>query len=263
MEDVIRSKSVHPAAPVHRHNQRVWDAHARQQQRFSQPVLDRHFAEALRAIQADPWFEGRLAGARVLCLGSGGGRQSVLYAAAGAEVTVVDISPHMLDLDRQIARQRRLDVRLLQASIDDLSALPAASFELVVQPVSSCYVPDVAAVYRQVARVVVAGGIYVSQHKQPASLQCVGAATAGGYALSEPYYRSGPLPPVTGSVWREEGTLEFLHRWEQLIGGLCRAGFVVEDLSEPRHAASGAPRNSFADRCQYLPPYVRVKARRR
>ena len=250
-------------SPVHKHNQDSWDAMAREQRRFAQPVLDRQFADALKALQADPWFEGRLAGARLLCLGSGGGRQSALYAAAGAEVTVVDISREMLALDREVASQRRLDLRPVQASIDDLSAFAPTSFDIVVQPVSSCYVPDVGAVYRQVARVVVGGGIYISQHKQPASLQCVSDPNAGGYALTEPYYRSDPLPQVAGSPCREEGTLEFLHRWEQLIGGLCRAGFVVEDLSEPLHAKTNAPRGSFADRCHFLPPYVRIKARRR
>ena len=59
---------------------------------------------------------------------------------------------------------------------------------------------------------------------------------AGGYELVEPYYRSGPLPPVVNSPHREEGTLEFLHRWEELIGEMCRSGFMIEDLLEPVHA---------------------------
>ena len=42
----------------------------------------------------------------MLCLAAGGGKQSALYAAAGAEVTVVDLSPEMLALDRQVAAER-------------------------------------------------------------------------------------------------------------------------------------------------------------
>ena len=57
-----------------------------------------------------------------------------------------------------------------------------------------------------------------------------------GYEIVEPYYRSGPLPPVVGSSHREAGTLEFLHRWEELLGGMCRAGFAIEDVIEPLHA---------------------------
>ena len=105
-------------------------------------------------------------------------------------------------------------------------------------------------------------GLYISQHKQPGSLQAAFEASPHGYELVEPYYRSGPLPPVAGSLHREEGTLEFLHRWEELIGGLCRAGFVVEDLNEPPHARADAESGTFAHRSRYIAPYVRIKARR-
>ena len=142
----------------------------------------------------------------------------------------------MLALDREVAAERGLNIRVIEASMDDLSALSADKFEIVLQPVSTCYVPDVAKVYREVVRVTAAGGLYISQHKQPTSLQAEVRPSGGGYHLTEPYYRTGPLPPVTGSPHREPGTLEYLHRWEELLGGLCRAGFVIEDVMEPLHA---------------------------
>lgn len=261
MQDPISHPPQQSAAHVA--NARAWDAYARNQQRFAKPVTDKQFAERLDAISGDPWLGGGLKHARVLCLGSGGGMQSALYAAAGAEVTVVDISSEMLALDRQVAAERGFAVRTLQASMDDLSSLGSAHFETVVQPVSTCYVPDVAAVYREVARVIVSGGLYVSQHKQPVNLQAAVKPGNLGYELNEPYYRSGPLPAVCGSPHREEGMLEFLHRWEDLIGGLCRSGFMVEDLVEPPHARVEAAPGSFQHRSWYVPPYVRIKARRR
>jgi SAM-dependent methyltransferase len=132
----------------------------------------------------------------------------------------------------------------------------------VVQPVSTCYVPDVSRVYREVARVVAPGGLYISQHKQPASLQADVRPSSQGYELIVPYYRDGPLPAIVGSQHREPGTLEYLHRWDELLGGLCRAGFVIEDLLEPLHAKAGAPPGTFAHRSRYVAPYVRIKARR-
>jgi len=255
------NESQTPSA-AHLHNQRAWDAQARGGRRFARPVTDKQFADRLAAIQSDEWLKDRIAGARLLCLASGGGMQGVLYAAAGAHVTVVDISQEMLALDRQAAADRGLDLALVQASIDDISALPSADFDVVIQPVSTCYVSDVTKVYQEVARVIAPNGLYVSQHKQPGSLQASVEPSAEGYALHEPYYRTGPLPAVAGSVHREEGTLEFLHRWEELIGGLCRAGFVVEDLIEPLHAQPAAGRGSFAHRSAYVAPYVRIKARR-
>ncbi|MDH3584542.1 MAG: class I SAM-dependent methyltransferase, partial [Phycisphaerae bacterium] len=82
------------------------------------------------------------------------------------------------------------------------------------------------------------------------------------YELVEPYYRSEPLPKVTGSIHRESETVEFLHRWDQLVGQLCRCGFVVEDLTEPYHGDVTARPGSFEDRSLFVPPYVRIKARR-
>ena len=116
---------------------------------------------------------------------------------------------------------------------------------------------------QEVARVIAPRGLYISQHKQPASLQAGAAPTARGYVLKEPYYRAGPLPPAANSgLPREAGTVEFLHRWEELLGGLCRSGFVIEDLVEPRHAEPLAAAGSFGHRSLYLPPFVTLKARR-
>jgi ubiquinone/menaquinone biosynthesis C-methylase UbiE len=247
---------------IHEHNRRAWDALVRQEQRFTRPARDEDFRDPLAAVDANGWLGPSISGKRVLCLAAGGGRQSALYAAAGAAVTVVDISPEMLALDSQVASERGLDLRVVQTSIDDLSMFSAAAFDIVIHPVSTCYVGDVVAVFRQVARVTVPGGIYVSQHKSPTSLQTSVQPSANGYELTEPYYRQGPLPEVVGSPHREPGTLEFLHRWDELIGGMCRAGFAIEDLIEPVHAKPDAERGTFGHRSQYVAPYVRIKARR-
>jgi SAM-dependent methyltransferase len=246
---------------VHDHNRRAWDERARTGARFARPATDDEIARPNSLTDATGWL-GEVCGKRLLCLAAGGGKHAPLYAAAGAEVTVVDISGEMLALDRQVAAEKRLSLRTVEASMDDLAALGDGSFDIVCQPVSTCYVPDVLAVYREVARVLTVGGLYLSQHKQPGSLQTGTRPTPAGYELAEPYYRDGPLPEVVGSLHREQGTLEYLHRWEELIGGMCRAGFVIEDLSEPQHAKPGAAPGTFGHRSRYVAPYVRIKARR-
>jgi SAM-dependent methyltransferase len=243
-------------------NRRAYDARVAKQKNFARPAKDEQFANPLATVDGLGWLGGDITGKRVLALAAGGGSQSALYAAAGALVTVVDLSGEMLALDREVAAQRGLEVRTVEASMDDLAVLSAGSFDIVIHPVSTCYVPDVTAVYREVARVMDPGGLYISQHKSPVSLQAEVSPGSSGYTLSEPYYRTGPLPEVVGSRHREEGTLEFLHRLEQLLGGLCRAGFVIEDLVEPGHAKADAAIGSFAHRSQFVAPYLRIKARR-
>jgi hypothetical protein len=104
--------------------------------------------------------------------------------------------------------------------------------------------------------------VYISQHKQPTSLQIAERDARDRYVLDIEYYRDGPLPPVSDTSYREAGACEYLHRWEQLVGLLCRAGFVIEDLVEPRRADPAAPPGHFGHRGRFTPPYVRLKARR-
>jgi len=248
------------------HNARAWDALAREGVALAQPARDEELRDPLATVDPAGWLGGDIRGWHVLCLAAGGGRHSALYAAAGAMVTVVDISGEMLALDRAVAAERGFEVRLVQTSMDELSMFAPGEFDLVIHPVSTCYVPDVQPVFTSVARVTRAGGLYVSQHKSPVSLQTSlrpdRSRLSGGYTIEEPYYRTGPLPTAEPGRLRERGTLEFLHRWEQLLGGMCRAGFAIEDLLEPLHAKPQAAVGSFDHRAQYVAPYVRIKARR-
>jgi hypothetical protein len=68
--------------------------------------------------------------------------------------------------------------------------------------------------------------------------------------------------PVGPSRLREPGTMEFAHSLESILGGICRAGMVIEDIREPQHGKPDQPIGSFAHRCQFIAPYLRIKARR-
>jgi SAM-dependent methyltransferase len=249
------------------HNARAWDRLADTGAALARPALDDAFADPRGWLGGGgtgrPWLPERLDGLEVLCLAAGGGKHGPLYAAAGARVTVVDLSSAMLALDRAVARERRIDLEILQGSMDDLGMLAAARFDLVVHPVSTCYLPDVDRVFREVARVVKPGGLYVSQHKSPASLQAgLANGTGGRYELVHPVGRREPLPPEPPSRLREAGTREFIHSLTALLGGICAAGFVIADVCEPDHRQAGAAPGSFAHRADFLPPYLRILARR-
>ena len=248
---------------VHEQNRKAWDRLVDRRNRFARPASDQDCHDPLAAVDGLGWLGGNIEGKELLCLAAGGGRQSAIYASAGARVTVVDISPGMLELDREVARERRLDIHVVEASMDDLRGLTPQSFDIAIHPVSTCYVPDVVKVFQQVARVLKGGGIYISQHKSPVSLQATIKPGDGGYVIQSPYYSKQAVPKVSGTSLREEGCLEFVHRWEEIIGGMCRCGFVIEDLVEPMHAKPESPRGEFGHRAQFIAPYLRIKARRR
>lgn len=230
--------------------------------RFGKVATDEECQNPLKQLDSRGWLPASVKGLSVLCLASGGGWQSILYASAGANVTVVDVSEEMLRLDREEAEKRKLDVELFLASMDDLSVLTGRTFDIVHQPVSTCYVPDINRVYEQIARVTKPGSIYISQHKQPTSLQISHRDNRDRYVIGVEYYLDNHLPAVEDRSYREDGAVEYLHRWEDLVGGLCRNGFVIEDLREPYRADRKAMPGDYKHRGRFVPPYVRMKARR-
>src|SRR5262245_9977980 len=148
--------------PIHEQNRRAWDERVRRGDWHTETAGEKDFRDPLATVDDCGWLGGNVRGRRILCLAAGGGKHGALFAAAGAVVTVVDISPRMLEQDRRLAVARGLEVRTVEASMDDLSLLADASYDVVIQPVSTCYVPDVLAVYREVARVTAPGGLYIS-----------------------------------------------------------------------------------------------------
>jgi SAM-dependent methyltransferase len=267
---------LHAADAARERNRRAWNELARdprfvRTEAFNDRLLDPETADA--AI--DPWLRDLpRPGCELLCLAAGGGTHSVVHALAGFRVTVVDISPRMLAVDRELAdayrsspgklhRGHELHIATLLTSMDDLSALEDASFDCVLQPVSACYLPDPLPVYAEVARVLRDGGRYVVQHKQPASLQASGTGSNDGYRIVHPVF-PGCLAAAGAASDRhlERGALEYIHPLDTLVGGLCRSGFVIEDFQEPPRADAWAAVGTDQHRACYLPPYLKIKARR-
>ena len=253
-------------------NAAAWDRLAKAHDALASPACDEAFTDPRNWLgtggPADrPWLPSSLRGLEVLCLAAGGGKHGPIYAAAGASVTVVDLSASMLDLDRQVARERKLHLELIQSSMDELTMLKNDYFDLVIHPVSSCYLPSLNQVFSAIARVCRPGGLYMSQHKSPRSLQSsLEPNLDGRYELLFPECQSadnlGALPPAPPSRLREAGTDEFVHSLTDILGGICRAGFSIEDFFEPNEGDQEAVRGSFSHRAAFLPPYIRILARK-
>ena len=253
-------------------NAAAWDRLAKAHDALASPACDEAFTDPRNWLgtggPADrPWLPSSLRGLEVLCLAAGGGKHGPIYAAAGASVTVVDLSASMLDLDRQVARERKLHLELIQSSMDELTMLKNDYFDLVIHPVSSCYLPTLKQVFSEIVRVCRPGGLYMSQHKSPRSLQSSLQPNLNGrYELLFPECQSGDnsgaLPPAPPSRLREAGTDEFIHSLTDILGGICRAGFSIEDFFEPNEGDQEAVRGSFTHRAAFLPPYIRILARK-
>src|SRR5207244_12289015 len=127
---------------IHAHNRRAWDERVRERDCFTRPAKDKDFVDPLKTVDGLGWLGGDIRGKKLLCLAAGGGKHGPLYAAAGAIVTVVDISAAQLELDRAVAAERRLELKTVEASMDDFGMFVAGEFDIVIQPVSTCYLPE-------------------------------------------------------------------------------------------------------------------------
>lgn len=177
-----------------------------------------------QAIPGD-WL-GDLHGKKILCLAGAGGLQAPLLACAGADVTVLDLSERMLDKDREIAARENLAITIEHGNMCDLSRFADATFDLVLNPPSLFYVPDVMPVFREVYRVLKKGGSFIMSSSNPIAYVCDYDAALGCYkAVNRMPYRS--TDHADQGDWVEYG-----HTMESYIGGQLRCGFVLTGYVE-------------------------------
>ena len=181
------------------------------------------------------WFPP-LKGADVLCLASGGGQQGPVLAAAGARVTVFDNSPAQLKQDQFVAERESLPLRTEEGDAADLSVFADESFDLVFNPVSTVFMSDVRAVWRECQRVLRHDGILMTGFMNPVHyIFDLYKADEGilEVAHSIPYSDLTSISKEELEEHMEKGLpVEFGHSLTDLIGGQCDAGFVITDLYE-------------------------------
>ncbi|MBP6876007.1 MAG: class I SAM-dependent methyltransferase [Candidatus Eisenbacteria bacterium] len=192
------------------------------------------------------WFPP-LKGARVLCLASGGGQQGPVLAAAGAEVTVLDNSPRQLERDREVARREGLEIALVEGDMSNLECFPDRTFDLIVHPVSNCFVPDVRPVWREAYRVLHEGGVMLAGFCNGFLYLFDDEDLERGdlhIRYSLPYADPVALDPVRlAAHMAEKKPLEFGHSLEDQIGGQLDAGFLLLGFYEDRDPKSALSRH--------------------
>jgi SAM-dependent methyltransferase len=181
------------------------------------------------------WFPP-LKGADVLCLASGGGQQGPVLAAAGANVTVFDNSPRQLEQDQLVAERESLSLKTVEGDAADLSIFADESFDLVFNPCSTVFMPDVRAVWKEACRVLRHSGVLMTGSMNPVHyIFDLYKADEGilEVAHSIPYSDLTSNPQEDLDELIEKGLpVEFGHSLTDLLGGQCDAGFVITDVYE-------------------------------
>ena len=185
-------------------NSKTIDSWCRAGWEWGKPVSHEVYALAKRGIwdvyltPSKPvpheWF-GELCGARVLGLASGGGQQIPVFAALGAECTVLDYSEVQCATEREVASREGYTVEIIRADMTERLPFEDGSFDLI---------------------------FYINFILDPTQTRIVNKLPFNPLKDEALYERS----------IRAGDGIQFSHTAEEQIGGQLRAGFRLIDLYE-------------------------------
>lgn len=206
------------------------------------------------------WFapflkDGRLEGVKILGLASGGAQQMPVFAALGAQVTVLDYSESQLESEHSFAAQAGYEIEIVRADMTKPFPFAPEQFDLIFHPVSNCYIEDVCHVWLECHRVLREGGVLLAGMDN-------GLSYLVDETETEPLVLSNKLPfhPLKNPVHMEKtmadgGSVQFSHSMEEQIGGQLQAGLLLTNLLEDRDCGGLL--------AQYAPQYLLTRAIKR
>ena len=257
-------------------NRERWNGLARAGILYSRPKLDLD-EDSAREMVDENGLLGDVRGKRVLLLAGGGGQQSAAFGLLGAQVTVLDLSDEQLAQDRQTADHYGLTPELYQGDMRDLSRFGDDAFDIVWQPYSINFVPDVHPVFAGAARVVKPDGLYYVQWHNPftQTFDSDSYDPVRGYSTNS-IYADGEIDAVaiygtdSWSVTHEDGTeievpgpREFRHTMRTFINGLIASRFDILAFDEHRTWEDDPELGSWEHYKAVSPPYLAFWTRRR
>lgn len=195
------------------------------------------------------WFPN-MKGLKVLALASGGGQQGPIFAAAGADVTVYDLSPNQLARDREVAERENLQIKTVEGDMMDLKAFADETFDFIFHPCSNCFVPDVKKVWKEAFRVLKPGGTMISGVVNPVNFTYDIEKEKQGVIEMKYKIPYSDLTSITEEervrLFGEDEPLCFGHTLQDLLGGQMEAGFHLVGFFEDGWSNQG-PINNFID----------------
>ena len=183
------------------------------------------------------WFP-TMAGLELLALACGGGQQAPIFAAAGANVTVLDNSPRQLARDREVAEREGLMLVTMEGDMRDLSHFADESFDFIFHPVSNLFVPEVRPVWQEAFRVLRRGGTLLAGFMNPVFyIFDIDKAEQGTLEVIHSLpYADANHPEIAVRLMDQSLPLEHSHTLSDQLGSQMEAGFHLIGMYEDRHA---------------------------
>ena len=198
------------------------------------------------------WFPP-FTGCKILGLAAGGGQQMPIFAALGAECTVMDYSQRQLDSELTVATREGYSINIVKADMTQRFPFEDASFDVIFHPVSNCYIEEALPVWQEYHRVLKTGGVLIA-----------GMDNGINYIFDdEETTLKTPLPfnPLRDHRLYQECMendlgIQFSHTLDEQIGGQLKAGFMLTDLYEDTNGSGRLHE-------YHVPTYIATRAIKR
>jgi len=208
------------------------------------------------------WFEpyykdSKLAGVELLGLASGGGQQMPVFAALGADCTVLDYSEKQLASEKLVAERENYSINIVKADMSNLLPFSDESFDIIFHPVSNSYIEDAYHVWNECYRILKPGGLLIAGMDNGASYLFNYDYDDNNIPILTKMYKM-PFNPLKNLELYEEfsspdDAFEFSHTIEEQIGGQLKAGFILTDLYEDMDTGTLLSHHNF-------PEYIATRA---
>lgn len=181
----------------------------------------------VKPVPAD-WFPD-LKGKKLLGLASGGGQQIPIFAAQGADCTVLDYSERQLESERLVADREGYEINIIRGDMSKPLPFADESFDLIFHPVSNCYIEDVIHVWKECFRILKKGGRLLAGMDNGINFIFDNEERTLTHSL--PF---NPLKSEVQMAFLQEDNLgiQFSHTLEEQLRGQLQAGFRLLDLYE-------------------------------
>ncbi|MCL9780030.1 class I SAM-dependent methyltransferase [Vibrio sp. S4M6] len=232
------------------HNSLVWDGFAKEEGDWSKPVLKEVIEQAKLGnwavhITKTPlktsWLPKDIKGKNVLCLASAGGQQAPVLAAAGAKVTVYDISQEQLAKDEFVAQRDGLTLETIKGDMRDLFIFADQTFDYIISPISNLYISELKGLWQECYRVLKVNGVLLTSFYNPVLFVFDKDTSLAEQGILRPKYRL-PYSDISSLGTEElqqkiskQEAIVFGHTLTEQIGLQTDAGFLIAGFYEDDH----------------------------
>lgn len=200
-----------------------------------------------------PYYSGaRLDGVKLLGLASGGGQQMPVFAALGADCTVLDYSDKQLESEKLVSEREGYPINIVKADMTKQLPFADESFDMIFHPVSNCYVEDVYHVWNECFRVLKSGGVLLAGMDNGINFHFENPEKAPLVATNKLPFNPLKDDALFARALQYNEGVQFSHTMEEQIGGQLKAGLMLTDLYEDRDAGGVLS--------EYFPQYIATRA---